>query len=234
MVFTSPIFLFIFFPLVWMIHAAIPAKNEKLRNLFLLIASLIFYFYGERTYVFLIGTTILVSFFVIFLIQRKEKWKIPLATLGIVINLSFLFFFKYANFFSTQLNAFFSLFSLSFPVITPYLPLGISFFTFQAISAIVDVCRNPKREKVSLINTAFFISFFPQLVAGPIVRYFHFIPQIKKKAVHYRSFLYGIKRFVYGLAKKVLISNTVAATVDKIYGMDPSKLSFSLAWSGIF
>jgi len=230
LVFSSPVFLFVFFPIVWLINALLP---EKARLLFLLAASLLFYAYGEGAFVILMILSILVSYLTNILIQTKVGGKRFFAAFGIVLNLILLVTFKYMNFFTGELHALLSNFSVDFPVTNLHLPLGISFFTFQAISSIVDVYRNPGQPRVTLIGTALYISFFPQLIAGPIVRYNYFIPQIKKMAVHYAAFLYGAKRFVYGLAKKVLIANTLAAVNDRIFVLRAGQLGTLTAFGGI-
>ena len=229
MVFSSPIFLFVFLPFVWIFHALLP---EKLRKAFLLFASLIFYMYGEGFFVALMLVTILAAHISIVLIRRSERHRTAIAVVGSVVSLTVLLVFKHMNFFTTQLSHLLALFSSV--KITPtnfHLPLGISFFTFQAVSCIIDFYRNPAEKEPKLIDTALYIAFFPQLVAGPIVRYDNFIPQLKYRAVHYAAFFYGLKRFVYGFAKKVLISNNLAPVVDKIYSMDPSTMGIDVAWA---
>ena len=229
MVFSSPIFLFIFLPFVWIFHAVLP---ERFRKAFLLFASLVFYMYGEGFFVMLMFATILAAHVSIVLIRRFEQHRKPIAVLGSIASLSVLLIFKHMNFFTTQLSHLFALFSSV--KITPtnfHLPLGVSFFTFQAVSCIIDFYRKPTEEKPKLIDTALYIAFFPQLVAGPIVRYDNFIPQLKYRAVHYAAFLYGLKRFAYGFAKKVLISNNLAPVVDKIYSMDTATMGIDVAWA---
>ena len=230
MVFSSPVFLFVFFPIVWLVNALLP---EKARLLFLLVVSLLFYIYGEGAFVVLMLLSILFSYFTNVAIQSDEGRKGLFATIGIVLNLVILVTFKYMNFFTGELHALLANFSVDFPVTEMHLPLGISFFTFQAISSIVDVYRNPKQPRVTLLGTALYISFFPQLIAGPIVRYNYFIPQIRKTAVHYAAFLYGAKRFVYGLSKKVLVANTLATVNDKIFDLRGDQLGTLTALGGI-
>ena len=232
MVFSSPIFLFIFLPAVWILHALLP---EKLRKFFLLFASLVFYIYGEGFFVMLMLVTIFAAHVSIVSIRRFERHRTAIAVWGSIASLSVLLIFKHMNFFTTQLAHLFALFSSV--KITPtnfHLPLGVSFFTFQAVSCIIDFYRKPTAEKPKFIDTALYIAFFPQLVAGPIVRYDNFIPQLKYRAVHYAAFLYGLKRFAYGFAKKVLISNTLAPVVDKIYSMDTSTMGVDVAWAATF
>ncbi|MBR6422679.1 MBOAT family protein [bacterium] len=227
MVFSSPIFLFVFLPFVWFVHAVLP---ERFRKVFLLFASLVFYMYGEGFFVVLMLTTITIAYCSIKLIQAHEKYKTFFASLGTVSAVLILLIFKYANFFTAELSPVLARFGVTLLPTKFHLPLGVSFFTFQAVSCIIDFYRKHEERKVSFIDTALYISFFPQLVAGPIVRYDNFIPQLKYRSVHYAAFLYGLKRFIYGLAKKVLISNAVAPVVDKIFSMESSSMGTSVAW----
>ena len=232
MVFSSPIFLFIFLPFVWILHAMLP---ERFRKAFLLFASLMFYIYGEGMFVMLMLATILTAHFTIVLLYKVKSSRKTIAVLGSALSLAFLLVFKHMNFFTTQLSNLFALFSSI--KITPtnfHLPLGVSFFTFQAVSCIIDFYRNPEEKEPKFIDTALYIAFFPQLVAGPIVRYDNFIPQLKYRAVHYAAFLYGLKRFAYGFAKKVLISNNLSPVVEKIYSMDTSTMGIDVAWAATF
>ena len=229
MVFSSPIFLFIFLPFVWIVHAMLP---ERFRKAFLFFASLMFYIYGEGLFVMLMVATILAAHISILLISRFKRHRKAIAVLGSIASLSVLLIFKHMNVFSSQLSYLLSVFSSI--KITPtnfHLPLGVSFFTFQAVSCIIDFYRKPAETEPKLIDTALYIAFFPQLVAGPIVRYDNFIPQLKYRAVHYAAFLYGLKRFAYGFAKKVLISNNLAPVVDKIYSMDTATMGVDVAWA---
>ena len=232
MVFSSPIFLFIFLPFVWILHAMLP---ERFRKAFLLFASLMFYIYGEGMFVMLMLATILTAHFTIVLLYKVKSGRKTIAVLGSALSLAFLLVFKHMNFFTTQISNLFALFSSI--KITPtnfHLPLGVSFFTFQAVSCIIDFYRNPEEKEPKFIDTALYIAFFPQLVAGPIVRYDNFIPQLKYRAVHYAAFLYGLKRFAYGFAKKVLISNNLSPVVEKIYSMDTSTMGIDVAWAATF
>ena len=227
MVFSSPIFLFIFLPLVWILHAMLP---ERSRRGFLLFASLMFYIYGEGLFVMLMLATITISHISIKLIQKYENHKTFFAATGSVLAIAILVIFKYANFFTGQLALVLDHFGVTLVPTKFHLPLGISFFTFQAVSCIIDFYRKHENGKVRFSDTALYISFFPQLVAGPIVRYDNFIPQLKYRAVHYAAFFYGLKRFAYGFAKKVLISNNLAPVVDKIFAMEPSSMGTAAAW----
>lgn len=231
MVFSSPIFLFVFLPFVWFIHAMLP---EKARRYFLLFASLGFYMYGEGLFVLLMLATILTAHCSVLLIKKFERHASKIAVVGSLLTISVLLIFKYANFFTSQIALLLAEFSINIAPTNFHLPLGISFFTFQAVSCIIDFYRNPGKKPLSFVNTALYISFFPQLVAGPIVRFDNFIPQLKYRSVHYAAFFYGLKRFVYGFAKKVLISNTIAPLADKIYSMDTAQMGMSVALAAPF
>ena len=228
MVFSSPVFLFIFLPFVWFVHALLP---EKARKQFLLFASLGFYMYGEGLFVLLMLLTILTAHCSLLLIRKFERHGSKIAVVGSLLTISILFIFKYLNFFTAQIAPLLAKFSVNITPTQFHLPLGISFFTFQAVSCIIDFYRKPAKPRISFLDTALYISFFPQLVAGPIVRYDNFLPQLKYRAVHYAAFFYGLKRFVYGFAKKVLISNNLAPVVDKIFAMDPSTMGIDVAWA---
>ena len=231
MVFSSPVFLFVFLPFVWFVHALLP---EKARRSFLLLASLGFYIYGEGVFVLLMLTTILTAHCSVLLMRKFKRHSSKIALIGSLLAIILLLIFKYANFFTAQIAPLLARFSINITPTQFHLPLGISFFTFQAVSCIIDFYRNPGKQSFSFVDTALYISFFPQLVAGPIVRYDSFIPQLKYRAVHCNAFFYGVKRFVYGFAKKVLISNTISPLVDKIYSMDSSSIGISVAWAAPF
>ena len=231
MVFSSPVFLFVFLPFVWLVHMLLP---EKSRKHFLLFASLGFYIYGEGAFVLLMLTTILTAHCSVLLIRKFERHGSKIALAGSLTAISILLIFKYANFFTSQIAPLLAKFSINITPTQFHLPLGISFFTFQAVSCIIDFYRKPTRKYLSFLDTALYISFFPQLVAGPIVRYDTFIPQLKYRAVHYAAFLYGLKRFVYGFAKKVLISNTLTPVVDKVYSLDTASMDTVTAWAAPF
>ncbi|MBP5407243.1 MBOAT family protein [bacterium] len=228
MVFSSPVFLFVFLPFVWFVHALLP---ERARKPFLLLASLGFYMYGEGIFVLLMLMTILTAHCSVIFMRKFKCHRSKIALGSSLLAILILVIFKYSNFFTAQIAPLLARFSINITPTQFHLPLGISFFTFQAVSCIIDFYRKPDRKYLSFLDTALYISFFPQLVAGPIVRYDTFIPQLKYRAVHYAAFLYGLKRFIYGLAKKVLISNNLAPVVDKIYSLDTSAIDTFTAWA---
>ncbi len=228
MVFSSPVFLFFFLPAVWIFHIAIP-KQQK--SLYLLIASLIFYLYGEGFFIALMLYTICITYFSVYLILSSAKYRKLFAFLGISLNMTSLLIFKYTDFILGIFNDYLGAEVTRTGI---HLPLGISFFTFQAVSCIVDVYRKKDHEMPSFSDIALYISFFPQLIAGPIVRYNTFIPQLPDRKITLAAFLWGARRFIYGLAKKVLIANTLSISVDRIFLLGQKDLSTATAWFGVF
>lgn len=236
MIFSSLIFLFAFLPVTMGIYYLLPAKKIWIRNLWLLIASLSFYAFGEPKVVWLMIASILINYgFGLLIDCQRGK---PLAKAGlilcIIINLSFLFVFKYLNFSFDTLDLI-SGHRLSGFVQIPgiALPIGISFYTFQAISYVVDIYRGNGSARRNPLDVGLYISFFPQLIAGPIVRYETIASQIDSRAFEVDNFALGIKRFIIGFAKKVLIANSVAYLADKAFG-DVSvgnKIGILYAWT---
>lgn len=233
MVFSSVIFLFLFLPLVLLGHMLLPVR---FRNLFLTVASLVFYAWGETTYTLVILASIVVNYVTGILIDRSpdprsRKWTV---TAGIVLNLGMLIFFKYAYFLVENINIVLAALNLrTLPNEHAHLPLGISFFTFQAISYIVDVYRGDVKAQGNFVNYALYKALFPQLIAGPIVRYIDVSKQIVSRTVSRADFAAGIRIFLVGLGKKVLIANIVAAQVDRIFAIPAADLPTSIAWIGI-
>lgn len=235
MLFSSSLFLFLFLPVVLLIYILI---KKEWRNYFLLIASLIFYAWDEVTFVFIMLFSILMNYtfaLVIDKIQKKGKKKaIVILTISIIFNLGLIGFYKYANFFIDNLNKFFGFIHLStINLASIPLPVGISFFTFQAMSYVIDVYRKEAPAQRKLSNVALYIALFPQLIAGPIVRYHDIAKQIIERKVGLTRFTDGIKRFILGLSKKLLIANTVAITADKIFALTSNELTFSICWLGV-
>lgn len=160
----------------------------------------------------------------------EGKLKSLILTLGIVFDLGFLGYYKYAGFAVSLLNRLAHHEIMSVPQIA--LPIGISFFTFQAISYIVDVYRKDTEYSKSVVNVALYIAFFPQLIAGPIVKYRDINQQIEKRQANWVKVSNGFRRFIYGLAKKVLVSNVLGLCVDTIYSNDLSFIDYKVAWIG--
>jgi len=235
MVFSSLLFLFLFLPLILTVYFLL---KRQWRNAFLFISSVLFYMWGEGTYVAILLLCIIFNYYIALFIEKagavSQTKSRKFVSVAIAFNLVLLIICKYANFFVDQLNLGLHLFSeKSLHLAKIHLPIGISFFTFQAISYVVDVYRKDVKATRSLINFAAYKSFFPQLLAGPIVRYRDIALQMTSRSVTPELFVSGINRFIVGLGKKVLIANTVAATADIIFSVPPSELSFGTAWLGL-
>jgi alginate O-acetyltransferase complex protein AlgI len=220
MLFTSPIFIFAFLPILLISYYFI---SNKFKNTLLLIFSLFFYAWGEIYFVGLMLFSILLNFVFGNLIARFQSTRMFLIY-GVGLNLIILFIFKYFNFLMSILG--FEQ-ALEFEI---HLPLGISFFTFQAISYLVDIYRKQTKPQTNLASLGLYISFFPQLIAGPIVRYNTISQQLKSRIHTNELFVSGIERFVYGLSKKVLIANSLAQVCDPIFNLPMDQISFQLAW----
>lgn len=228
MVFSSTIFLCVYLPLVLLGYYICPKKG---RNLFLLIVSLVFYAWGEPKYVFLMIFSILVNYIFGRLMDknrgRQKRMKL-LLVLSVVIDLGLLSVFKYTDFIITNVNA---IFGSSFDLLNIALPIGISFYTFQAMSYTIDVYRNDVRVQKNLIDFGMYITMFPQLIAGPIVRYADVQDQLAERSVTTADFSEGIMRFVVGLGKKVLLANQMGAVWSEIYALG-GDVSALMAWTG--
>ena len=225
MVFSSIVFVCIFLPVVVILHAVI--GNRKAKNGLLLAASLLFYAYGEPVYIFLMLISSLLNYiFAILLGKNRSKL---ILTLAVVVNLSLLGVFKYSGFLVSNLNV---LLGVSLPVPAISLPIGISFFTFQALSYVIDVFREEVPVQRSYAKLLLYISFFPQLIAGPIVRYSDIARQIDERTTDVRSSAFGLRRFIVGLGKKVLISNAMAAAADYVFGHGAANINVLAAWVG--
>ena len=228
MVFSSTIFLCVYLPLVLLGYYICPKKG---RNLFLLIASLVFYAWGEPKYVFLMIFSILVNYIFGRLMDknrgRQKRMKL-LLVLSVVIDLGLLSVFKYTDFIITNVNA---IFGANFDLLNIALPIGISFYTFQAMSYTIDVYRNDVRVQKNLIDFGMYITMFPQLIAGPIVRYADVQDQLADRSVTTADFSEGVMRFVVGLGKKVLLANQMGAVWSEIYALG-GDVSALMAWTG--
>ena len=228
MVFSSTIFLCVYLPLVLLGYYICPKKG---RNLFLLIVSLVFYAWGEPKYVFLMIFSILVNYIFGRLMDknrgRQKRMKL-LLVLSVVIDIGLLSVFKYTDFIITNVNA---IFGSSFDLLNIALPIGISFYTFQAMSYTIDVYRNDVRVQKNLIDFGMYITMFPQLIAGPIVRYADVQDQLAERSVTTADFSEGVMRFVVGLGKKVLLANQMGAVWSDIYALG-GDVSALMAWTG--
>lgn len=235
MVFASAVFLFLFFPITLIGYYMIP---KKYKNLWLFVASFCFYAWGGVQYAGLILLSTIVNFVIGRLIGEKDKVeqskRKTYLTIGIIYNLSILFYFKYFNFFIENLEGVFELLNKEFHIKNPkiILPIGISFFTFQIISYIVDVYREEVKPQDSLLKLGLYIMLFPQLIAGPIVRYVDVEKEIDKRHTNILDIRAGLERFIIGLGKKVLIANILGSMADAAFRY-PNQLSMPMAWLGI-
>lgn len=228
MVFSSTIFLCVYLPIVLLGYYICPKKG---RNLFLLIVSLVFYAWGEPKYVFLMIFSILVNYIFGRLMDKhrenKKRLKLMLV-LSVVIDIGLLSVFKYTDFIITNVNA---IFGSNFDLLNIALPIGISFYTFQAMSYTIDVYRDDVRVQKNLIDFGMYITMFPQLIAGPIVRYADVQDQLAERSVTTADFSEGVMRFVVGLGKKVLLANQMGAVWSDIYALG-GDVSALMAWTG--
>lgn len=230
MVFSSLPFLFRFFPIVFLLYFILP---QKLRNLLLLLASLLFYAWGEPSYLILMIFSTSFAYAHGRIIHHfREKGKTFLAkiflTTSIIINLLPLFFFKYWDFFTSYIN---SAFSLSLPLFELALPIGISFYTFQTISYCIDVYRGETEVQTNYIDFSAYVAMFPQLIAGPIVQYKLIATELKQRTINMEDFAAGIRIFLCGLGKKVLLANNIGAVWDYISAL--SNRPVATAWLGM-
>ncbi len=234
MVFSSTAFLYFFLPLTLLLYFGLPMRC---RNGVLLLASLLFYAWGELGYVVLMLASITINWAVglhIATAQRQGRNAKGVLTLGLVLNLLPLLIFKYANFAADGFSHLLQLGGLSPIELAPvHLPIGISFFTFQAISYIVDVYRQHAAVQPRLDRLALYIALFPQLIAGPIVRYRTIAAQINQRATRLDDIASGTLLFIIGLGKKVLIANSMGAVADQAFALPMQDVGTGLAWLGI-
>ena len=229
MVFSSLIFLFIFFPLTLLLYFI--ARNIKTKNFILVVASLIFYSWGEPVWVILLIFSSILDYTVSHAIEKH--WNQPITkfylAVSVIINLGLLAIFKYSGFFISTIN---SAFGLSLPEPAFSLPIGISFYTFQTMSYSIDVYRGNVKAQKSFMNFLMFVSLFPQLIAGPIVRYSDIEDQISERAVTTEAFSAGMTRFMAGLGKKVLIANYAGSLATSLL-KDIDSAAVMSVWFGV-
>ena len=229
MVFSSITFLFFFLPVSFFVSLVFPKIQAK--NIVLLVLSLLFYAWGEPVYVFLMIFSVALNYAVAFLIVRAgDKLGKKILASGIVLNFGILFYFKYAAFAIKLLIPALAKFGFSPIVPSVALPIGISLYTFQIVSYLVDVYRNPKLLQKNPLNLGFYISFFPQLIAGPIVRYHDVNEQIKNRSVSFDRTVCALERFVLGLGKKVLLANVFALYADTVLNAPMGDYAPVYAW----
>ena len=219
MVFSSLMFIFVFLPLFLLCYFV--SKKRKTRNIILLIFSLLFYSYGEPIYILLMLLSIVVNYFLAKLFDNNKRRLFFI--IAIIFNLGLLFIFKYSNFFIDNVN---NIFDLNINFLKISLPIGISFYTFQILTYIIDVYYKRVSVQKSIINLGCYISSFPQLIAGPIVRYQTVEKELKNRKENLEDFSYGIKRFIIGLAKKVIIANEMAYVADTLFTYDLASIGF--------
>lgn len=230
MVFSSIVFLYIFLPVMLLIYFIVP---NKFKNAVMIVASLLFFAWGEIRYIFVMLLLAVMDFICGKKInkhwQDKKKKKLYLL-IDIGVNLLILFFFKYADFIITNIN---QITSLDIPLLNIPLPIGVSFNTFQSLSYIIDVYRGTVKCEKSFYNYLAYTTLFPQIIAGPIVRYETVDEELENKNISIDNFTAGIKRFIIGLGKKVLIANNIGGLWNIIELGDYGNLTFVLSWLGI-
>ena len=230
MVFSSLTFLFIYFPITLVVMKLSPLKY---RNFCLLVLSLLFYSYGEPKYIIIMLVSCIVDYFNGYMVDKyRDNKRIAkrFVIFSIVFNLGLLGFFKYYDFLVSILN------SIGINIFSPLnisLPIGISFYTFQTMSYPIDVYRNDAKVQKNLVNFSCYVTMFFQLIAGPIVRYKDIAAQLDHRIENENGFYNGIKRFVCGLAKKVILANNMGLIFEQINSLNNENISLLLAWLGI-
>ena len=230
MLFSSYVFLFVFFPLILALNFLV-CKTLKQKNIVLTLFSLFFYAYGGPKYLIIMIISIMINYFFGLIVDKfrnKNCFKVKIVLgLSVFTNLSILCYFKYYNFFVENLN---NIFNVNIPALNVVLPIGISFYTFQAMSYVIDIYRGNGSVQKNPLNVALYISLFPQLIAGPIVRYETIANQINERKESIEGFVLGFQRFVIGFSKKLIIANTFAEVADNIFNSNMSELTFVSAW----
>jgi len=232
MVFSTPVFFFYFLVLTLGIYYVVP---RRLRNLVILCASLFFYYWGEQEYVIIMFLSTVIDYTHGILVERckakgNDRGARMAVASSIVFNLALLIFFKYWDFLALSLQSV----GLTFmPVLNIHLPIGISFYTFQTMSYTVDVYRGDTRAQRSILNFGTFVTLFPQLIAGPIIKYKDLGDQIDERTCSTEKFARGVQIFMVGLGKKLLIANNVGMLWDAYKAMAPGDLTVAGAWLGV-
>lgn len=232
MVFSTPIFLFYFLTLTLLVYYLVP---RRLRNPVLLCASLLFYFWGERVYTVIMLLSTAIDYTHGMLVERckargNDRGARMAVASSMVFNLALLFFFKYWDFLAGSLQAV----GLGFmPVLNIHLPIGISFYTFQTMSYTIDVYRGDARAQRSIVNFGAFVTLFPQLIAGPILKYKDLGDQIDQRDCTAEKFASGVQIFMVGMGKKVLLANNVGLLWERYKALPPDQLTVAGAWLGV-
>lgn len=229
MVFSEPTFLFFFFPLTVAFYFLAP---WKIKNLYLLLVSLVFYAWGEELFLLVILAMIVFNYFMAIGIDRaaENPWRLRLTQFGVAFNIAVLAYFKYAFFFASNITDNAAALNYTRSI---HLPIGISFYVFQAVSYLIDVYRREVSAQRDPIKMALFISLFPQLIAGPIVRYSEIEKELMDRKATKSDFTAGVERFVVALAKKVLIADPLGLVADQIFAVPLDGLSTPLVWVGV-
>ena len=226
MLFSTMTFVFMFLPIVLVLYLV---TKKELHNPILLISSIIFYAWGEPKYLAIMLLTILINWLGAIGVDKFKNHKKLVLALTIIANLGFLIYFKYFNFLIDNCN---NIFHSHIDPLNIVMPIGISFYTFQALSYVVDVYRGDCNVQKDIYKLALYICLFPQLIAGPIVKYHDVAEQIDSREVNFGKVDLGVKRFIIGLSKKMLIANTMGAIADKIFIQSPDTFSPLVAWIG--
>lgn len=232
MLFSSITFLFAFLALVLILYFIVP---RRMKNLVLLVFSLVFYAWGEAVYIVLMLASIAVAYVTGIFADKQRDNASPITALvsvimAVVWNIGLLLFFKYTDFFISNAN---SMFGFSIKLLGLSLPIGISFYSFQALSYVIDVYRGEIRAQKNIITLATYVSLFPQLIAGPIVRYQTIEHQLMHRKESAEQFAEGVKRFAVGLGKKVILANNIGFLFSEISNTPQSELSVTASWLGI-
>lgn len=227
MVFSSMVFMCVFLPAVFVLHCILPGIRAK--NALLLLASVLFYAYGEPVYIILLFISTLLNYFCACGIDRFRNHRKGILVLAVICNLGILIVFKYTDFILGMVN---SVTGLHLPLPQIRMPIGISFFTFQAMSYVIDVYRETTRAQKNYAKVLLYISFFPQLIAGPIVKYHDVAAEIDQRTVTLDGVALGIRRFSAGLCKKVLLANTLGLVADNLFGASAGSINGAGAWLG--
>ncbi len=226
MTFSSCIFLFVFLPVLFLLYFAVPERFRETRNNILLLFSLLFYAWGEPVFVFVMLLSIGVNYVCGMVAVRRKRLGVALAS---VVGLGLLVYFKYAMLLVSSAN---QLFGLAWPVPEIVLPIGISFFTFQGLSYVIDVARGDAPVQKNPLHVALYVALFPQLIAGPIVRYQTVAREIVSRRSSLDEAAGGIRRFMIGLGKKMLLANAMGQMADRAFALPESQLTWDIAWLG--
>ena len=225
MVFSSTIFLFLFLPVTLLVNYAI---KEKLSNYWLLLVSVIFFSWTQWNYLWIIICSVCVNYICALVVDRIKKLRGLVLFLAVTVNLGLLFYFKYFNFAMESVN---SIFKTGFKIEKIILPVGISFFTFQGMSYVIDVYKRDVPAQKNIFKLGLYIVLFPQLIAGPIVRYTDIAQEVEERHVSFDDMVCGIERFIVGLGKKAVIANTMGELCDSIWGAAENSFC-SVLWLG--